>query len=83
MGLLANIAGGVPQDANGRALAFRRAVKGFDANTVAALEAAINTFLTTLETTPPNAVVIDIQMVAGSGSATRAIVSYGYFVPAP
>ena len=81
MSLIANIVGKVPQDANGRPFSFKRAIKTFEVNGAPALETAVNAFLFTLETTPANAVVLDIQYAVGTGNARGAMVSYGYFVP--
>lgn len=81
MSLIANITGKVPQDGNGRPFSFKRAIRMFDVNGAPALELAVNAFLVTLETTPANAVVLDIQFAVGTGNARSAMVSYGYFVP--
>jgi hypothetical protein len=65
----------VPQGAQ---WAFDVKVKAFEANTPAALESALNAWLTTLQQTFDEPAVLSINYQ--STSKERALVTYGYFV---
>lgn len=70
-----------PQDPNGRPYDFKRAVKVIEAGSAAALETAINAFLTTLRTTYEYVAVIDLAVVSPANKKTQAVISYGWFQP--
>jgi len=73
----------VPVDVAGGPYRIVRAVKVFDANSAAALETAINAWLTTLYTSDIEYFVLSIMPYSAANNKHSAVVSYGYFVPAP
>jgi hypothetical protein len=67
-----------PTSPQGAQWVFDVKVKAFEANTPALLEAAVNAWLTTLQTLVDEPAVLSINYQ--SAAKERALVTYGYFV---
>jgi hypothetical protein len=68
-----------PVTPSGVAYTFERRVKVFEAATPAALETAINAFLTTLPATVIKPMVVGYINLTGSAAGFRCLMDYGYF----
>jgi hypothetical protein len=57
---------------------FQVATKAFEANTVALLESAINAWLVSLQVSPLEHAVLNVNYQ--SGAKEKALVTYGFFI---
>lgn len=73
----------VPVDVAGGPYRIVREVRCFDANSAAALQTAINAWLLTLYNSTVEHFVVSVAPYSAANNKHSAVVSYGYFVPAP
>lgn len=70
-----------PQDSFGRPYIWRRAVKTFETNSIATLEADVNAWITAFAAANEYAAVLGIEFIGqGTGNNSRVLVAYGWFM---